>query len=356
MVFVSLFLSFQFQTTNMGIFHSKISPMNKQSEQLNNFVDPRSPTFNINRSPIGIETVLDKPSITKVRDLTADLTEILDHAQTPDRFATSDKLQSALDPRSQACSCAPAGAERLDASNRSLRGSSVEYEEIDCDGELSFKDCTATDISEVLSVGPTDGTSGSIFSNDTSLNTELKADIDNIIQKLYDAGSLKDPRSPSVDIQRTPIVFQEKQEPINDDEDQTEIQTKEEKGVEQPSAQVPQQDIIKEDETKTTTTKLTIVHQDENTTTPLMSITPKRNKSDLSARKTAQWPSYPLGCVTNVQPLSNSTGGNNVLRKTALIGSMKQSGASTGLGSGTEMIPAGKKLQTRSKIPTFRMK
>lgn len=317
--------------------------MNKQSEQLNNFVDPRSPTFNINRSPIGIETVLDKPSITKVRDLTADLTEILDHAQTPDRFATSDKLQSALDPRSPSLFLrTPLVLNDSDASNRSLRGSSVEYEEIDCDGELSFKDCTATDISEVLSVGPTDGTSGSIFSNDTSLNTELKADIDNIIQKLYDAGSLKDPRSPSVDIQRTPIVFQEKQEPINDDEDQTEIQTKEEKGVEQPSAQVPQQDIIKEDETKTTTTKLTIVHQDENTTTPLMSITPKRNKSDLSARKTALGgPRTPLGCVTNVQPLSNSTGGNNVLRKTALIGSM---------------IPAGKKLQTRSKIPTFRMK
>lgn len=246
--------------------------MNKQSEQLNNFVDPRSPTFNINRSPIGIETVLDKPSITKVRDLTADLTEILDHAQTPDRFATSDKLQSALDPRSPSLFLrTPLVLNDSDASNRSLRGSSVEYEEIDCDGELSFKDCTATDISEVLSVGPTDGTSGSIFSNDTSLNTELKADIDNIIQKLYDAGSLKDPRSPSVDIQRTPIVFQEKQEPINDDEDQTEIQTKEEKGVEQPSAQVPQQDIIKEDETKTTTTNLTIVHQDENTTTPLMS-------------------------------------------------------------------------------------
>lgn len=338
----------------MGIFHSKIAPFNKPSDHLNNFIDPRSPTLNINRSPIGIESALDKPSITKVRDLTADLTEILDNAQTPDRVVASEKQQSALDPRSPSMFLrTPLVLDDSDVSNRSLRGSSIEYEEI---GELSFKDCTATDISEVLSVGPIDGASGSIFSNDTSLNTELKADIDNIVQKLYDIGNIKDPRSPSVDIQRTPIVFQEEEEPSNNDEGRGESQTKEEI-VEQQSVSEPlQNNIIKEDESRTTTTKITIVHQDENTTTPMMTLTPKRNKSVLSARKTATGaPRTPLGCVTNVQTLTNSTGGNNVLRKTALIGQMKQN-VVAGLGSSAEVIPAGKKLQMRSKIPTFRVK
>ncbi|XP_062704809.1 uncharacterized protein LOC109428650 [Aedes albopictus] len=348
----------------MGIFHSKIAPIDKASEQPNNFDDPRSPTVNINRSPIGAEPIPDKPVavITKVRDLTADLTETLDHAQTPDRVV-AEKLQSALDPRSPGMFLRTPLVllDDSDASNVSLRGSSIEYEEIDCDGELSFKDCTATDISEVLSVGPERGTdvSGSIFSN-TSLNTELKADIDSIIQKLYDAGSIKDPRSPSVDIQRTPIVFQEEQI-VTVEEGQGESEMKEETAIEQPIVE-QQDDAIKAKEEKTTTTKIsTIVHQDDEisstTTTPVMIITPKRNKSELSARKGvtgAAGPRTPLGCVTNVQQGGGT--GNDVLRKTALIGQLKQSVAAGMVANSAEMVPATKKLQTRSKIPTFRMK
>lgn len=343
----------------MGIFHSKIAPDSKTIEQLNNFDDPRSPTVNINRSPIGPEIASDKPIITKVRDLTADLTELLDNVQTPDRLPT-EKLQSALDPRSPGMFLrTPLVLDESGASNISLRGSSIEYEEIDCDGELSFKDCTATDISEVLSVGPADG-SGSIFSN-TSLNTELKADIDSIIQKLYDAGSIKDPRSPSVDIQRTPIVFQEEVEPNPiEDKEEIESETKEETNVEQPHVQQEQHEITyKANEEKTTATKpSTIIHQDEDITTPVLAVTttPKRNKSELSARKITGGPRTPLGCVTNVQPLSGSTTGHDVLRKTALIGQMKLGSAAGMMVSSSAEAPVAKKLQTRSKIPTFRMK
>ncbi|XP_065080649.1 uncharacterized protein LOC135703383 [Ochlerotatus camptorhynchus] len=326
----------------MGIFHSKIAPIDKSNEQFNNSVDPRSPTININRSPIGAETVPDKPIITKVRDLTADLTEILDNAQTPDRVV-SEKLQSVLDPRSPSIFLrTPLVLDVSNASNISLRGSSIEYEEIDSDGELSFKDCS-TNISMAPVMDSIAG-SGSIFS-DTSLNTELKADIDCIIQKLYDTGS-KDPRSPSVAILRTPIVLEEIQESTAEEQNEDPIE------VEQPLVtQQETKDDVQEEE-KTTTNKLTIVIQDENTNTPLV-VTPKREKSDLSARKTSGivGPRTPLGCVTNVQPLA-SAGGND-MRKTALFGQMKQ--GATGLGSSAELIP-GKKLQTRSKIPTFRMK
>lgn len=321
------------QDRNMGIFHSKIAP----AVQSNDAVDPRSPTININRSPIGPETVSDKPTITKVRDLTADLTEILDNAQTPDRVV-GEKLQSPLDPRSPSVFLrTPLVLDDSNASNISLRGSSIEYEEIDSESDLSFKDCSAE--SPVMdSVGG----SGSIFS-DTSLNTELKADIDCIIQKLYDAGG-KDPRSPSVAILRTPIVLKET---TNEEECEIPINT------DQPLEPQQETKVEVHEEKKTTTTNLTIVLEDENVYTPPTVVTPKREKSDLSGRKLSGivGPRTPLGCVTNVQSLAG-----NDMRKTALLGQMKQGAATaTGLGNSAEMIP-GKKVQTRSKIPTFRMK
>lgn len=326
----------------MGIFHSKIAPINSATDQTSNSVDPRSPTIHIHRSPIGAETVPDKPIITKVRDLTADLTEILDNAQTPDRIV-SEKLQSFLDPRSPSVFLrTPLVLDESNSSNISLRGSSIEYEEIDSEGELSFKDCS-TDISMVRVIDSIGG-SGSIFS-DTSLNTELKADIDCIIQKLYDAGN-KDPRSPSVAILRTPIIIQENLECTT--EEQNEKPTEDEQPLEL------QQEMKKEvsEEDKTTTTKLTIVLQDENTYTPSV-VTPKREKPDLSARKVSGivGPRTPLGCVTNVNTLAIA--GGNDMRKSALFAQMKQ--GATGLGNSAELIP-GKKVQPRSKIPTFRMK
>lgn len=330
----------------MGIFHSKIAPVDQRSSS--GSVDPRSPTININRSPISpivAEPVPDKPTtITKVRDLTADLTEILDNAQTPDRAVGGDKLQSALDPRSPGVFLRTPLVlldDSTDVSNISLRGSSIEYEEIDdSEGELSFKDCSMN----VPNSPVTDsaGCSGSIFS-DTSLHAELKADIDCIIQKLYDTGS-KDPRSPSVAILRTPIVLQES---TTEEESTSPIEVE--------LQIVPKQDTEDDapEEEKNTTTNKTIVLHDETAFTPTVD-TPKLEKADLSARSKLSAiakPRTPLGCVTNVQqPLGNGAG-NDMLRKTALLGQMKQQG-SAGLGNSAEL----KKVQMRSKIPTFRVK
>lgn len=342
----------------MGIFHSKIAPIDESNDLFNKSVDPRSPTENINRSPIspiGAETVPEKPTISKIRDLTAELTEILDNTQTPDR-AGSGNLQCFLDPRSPGTFLrTPLVLDESDASNISLRGSSVEYEEIDSEeGELSFQDCSANISTSPAVMDSTVEASGSIFS-DTSLSTQLKADIESIVQKLYDTGS-KDPRSPSVAILRTPIVLEDSQECANEEQIETPVETKQ--------LPVPQletvEDAVHEDE-KITTIRVTVVLQDENKTTPSSVTTPKREKSDLSAGKVSGGnvgPRTPLGCVTNVKTtttLASTFAGGNDMRKTALLGQMMQGSATMGLSSSAELIP-GKKVQPRSKIPTFRMK
>lgn len=309
----------------MGIFHSKIAPAAiKVPEQLlNNLQDPRSPTVNINRSPIGTVETIDKPTITKVRDLTADLTEILDNTQTPVRpESATSKLQSLLDPRSPSSFdrtplilAASAGGQHdeSNASNVGLCGTSLEYEEISCD------EGTFNEMDTVVSETP------SLFS-DISLNTELKADIECIIQGLHDASG-KDPRSPSINIQRTPIVFEEKDTNEDGEEDKKQQQAEEEKQA-----------------TQDKSTPIVIL-QDENTTAV---VTPVKEKLERLSINSA--PRTPLGCVTNVK----KTPAN--MRKTALFGHMKQN--ATAIGGSAEIAAVAKKpLQTRtSKIPTLRMK
>ncbi|XP_058831326.1 uncharacterized protein LOC131689944 [Topomyia yanbarensis] len=311
----------------MGIFHSKVAPVNKQGYQLN-ILDPRSPTVNINRSPIGNENIQDKPSITKVRDLTSDLTEILDNAQTPNRL-TSDNLQSIFDPRSPSLfTRTPLVLDETDTSNVSLRGVSLEYEEISCEEELSFgekslsfKECE--DVPEITITAPTEEVA-SLFS-DISLNTELKMEIDCIVQKLYDSG--KDPRSPSTQIQRTPIVFDETEE------------KEEEEGMDN------ERDKQEEKREDATNAKLTNIYQDENRVE-----TPKKDKIVNSKSALSATQRTPLGCVTNVKTPGN---GISELRRTTLLAQMKQSAAA--LGSSTEVV-ANRRSLPRSKIPTLRMK
>lgn len=324
----------------MGAFHSKVGPAFKKIEDSSDVLDPRSPTVNINRSPIGSEqNCQDKPAITKVLDLTSDLTAILDNMQTPDHIA-SETLQSVLDPRSPSSfNRTPLVLDESNASNISLHGSSVEYEEITCEEDLSygeksisFKDCE--DIPEIISTDPVD--SDSIFSI-TSLNTELKAEIDNIIQGLYEAG--KDPRSPSTDIQRTPIVFEE------DD-------AKEEQNSNTPDQRMSDdsESLSTENEARRqciTNTTLTIIHQDENQ----LVVTPKREKIDQAASKNGSATRTPLSCVTNQKTLSNVS--NNSMRKTALFGQMKHNLV---VAENSAEIKPNRKSLPRSKIPTFRMK
>ncbi|EDS37716.1 conserved hypothetical protein [Culex quinquefasciatus] len=311
----------------MGIFHSKIAPsaIKVPEQPLNNQLqDPRSPTVNINRSPIGIAEILEKPIITKVRDLTADLTEILDNTQTPIRpeNAASSKLQSLLDPRSPSSfdrtplmlSSAGGQHDESNASNVGLCGTSLEYEEISCD------EGTFSEVDAVVTETP------SLFS-DISLNTELKADIECIIQGLHDASG-KDPRSPSINIQRTPIVFEEKD---TNEEKQEEDQKQREEAETSQTAQDKSTPIV--------------ILQDENVVAA--AVTPVKEKLERLAINSA--PRTPLGCVTNVK----KTPAN--MRKTALFGQMKQNNA-TAIGGSAEIV-AKKPLQTRiSKIPTLRMK
>ncbi|XP_055534913.1 uncharacterized protein LOC129724227 [Wyeomyia smithii] len=320
----------------MGVFHSKVAPTETSSHQWN-LSDPRSLTVNINRSPIGAtnEIIQDKSSITKVRDLTSDLTEILDNVQTP----TAEKLQSVVDPRSPSFFLrTPLILNETDASNISLQGSSIEYEEISCQDELSisdkslsFKECEESLTKIIVSPTPTSTEeAGSIFS-DTSLNTELKAEIDGIIQGLYDAG--KDPRSPSIQIQRTPIVFEEDSKP-------------EESKIEDKSPD--KQSEIKQE--VQTTAMLTIIPQSEN---PSMA-TPKKDKVPQSTTgSVTQQQRTPLGCVTNVKtPVAAN--GSSALRKTALLGHMKQNILATGDSAGA--VVGNRRSLSRSKIPTLRMK
>uniref|UniRef100_A0A1Q3EVX5 Uncharacterized protein n=1 Tax=Culex tarsalis TaxID=7177 RepID=A0A1Q3EVX5_CULTA len=315
----------------MGIFHSKIAPAaNKAPEQLlnNQLQDPRSPTVNINRSPIGTTETLDKPTITKVRDLTADLTEILDNTQTPIRpESTGPKLQSLLDPRSPSSfdrtplilSSAGGQHDESNASNVGLCGTSLEYEEISCD------EGTFSEMNTVVSETP------SLFS-DISLNTELKADIECIIQGLHEASG-KDPRSPSINIQRTPIVLEEK------DTHEDEQEEEEEKDKKQPE----------EKEKQTTQDKSTpiVILQDENVAAA--GVTPVKDKLERLSINSA--PRTPLGCVTNVKKTPAAAN----MRKTALFGQMKQNAT---IGGSAEIAAVTKKpLQTRtSKIPTLRLK
>lgn len=319
----------------MGIFHSKIAPAQiKVSQDLQ---DPRSPTVKINRSPIGTSEAFDKPTITKIRDLTADLTEILDNTQTPVRHEPTSKLQALLDPRSPSTfdrtPLVLSGGLQHDESNASnvgLCGTSLEYEEISCDEATG---ASFGEVSAVVTKTP------SLFS-DISLNAELKADIECIIQGLHHddnehTTSGKDPRSPSINIQRTPIVFEEKD---TNEEDQQEEAADDEKDDEkqaqnQPTAQNNKSIPI-------------IILQDENASTPV-AITPIKEKLERITLNSA--PRTPLGCVTNVKKTPAAAAQN--MRKTALFGQMKQNNI---VASAAEVK---KPLQTRtSKIPTLRMK
>ncbi|XP_058461513.1 uncharacterized protein LOC131436673 isoform X1 [Malaya genurostris] len=312
----------------MGLFHSKVSPKNKPDTQLN-ILDPRSPTVNINRSPIGLECAQDIPSITKMRDLTTDLTEILDNVQTPDRVM-GEKLQSIFDPRSPSLFVrTPLILDETNASTVSLKGVSLEYEEISCEEELSFgekslsfKECE--DI-PIITITAPDEEASSLFS-DISLNTELKTEIDSIIQKLYDAG--KDPRSPSTQIHRTPIVFEETDTHSEENEDN-------------------KPDVQKEKREDNSNTQQTNIYQEE---TRVTVETPKKEKmlNNKSSGNATQ--RTPLGCVTNVKTPVN---GASELRKTALLGQMKQNAATLG---GSAELAHGRRSLPRSKIPTLRMK
>lgn len=308
----------------MGIFHSKIAPA--QIKVLNlpqNLQDPRSPTVNINRSPIGTADAFEKPTITKVRDLTADLTEILDNTQTPVRPEATSKLQSLLDPRS------PSSFDRTplvlsgglqhdesNASNVGLCGTSLEYEEISCDEATG---ASFGEVSAVVTETP------SLFS-DISLNAELKADIECIIQGLHHDASGKDPRSPSINIQRTPIVFEEKD--INEEPQQEEADEKDEQQAPKPTTQGNPTPIV--------------ILQDENSST--LAVTPVKEKLERLTVNSA--PRTPLGCVTNVKKTPAAA---QNMRKTALFGQMKQNNA--------DIVVKKAPLQSRaSKIPTLRMK
>ncbi|XP_055611369.1 uncharacterized protein LOC129757975 [Uranotaenia lowii] len=356
----------------MGIFHSKVAPKESAKESATvDFPDPRSPTVNINRSPIGVENALEKPIITKVRDLTSDLTEILDQAQTPERVQqtiAAAKLQSVFDPRSPGSFVrTPMVLDETDASNISLRGTSLEYEEIsgteDQSSELgerslSFQDCEDAIHSETVIIQTHEA--DSLFS-DGSFNTELKGEIDNIIQNLFDGSSglaagNKDPRSPSVNIQRTPIVFEDKP---NKKEDEEEHKSTEEQSQPREIAGLIINYQKNDDNPLKASTPIssTVIHMDENPAS--IANTPKRERATKGDHQLKSLSRTPLGCVTNIKtPGSTNMTGQHNMRKTALLTQMKQNAltvpiAADSLGS-AEVIAKGRKSASgpvRSKIP-----
>ncbi|XP_052861279.1 uncharacterized protein LOC128268270 [Anopheles cruzii] len=326
----------------MGSFHSKILPsadnvpIADQCVELS--TDPRSPTLNINRSPINSEvrTVISCAALTKVKDLTTVLT---DHGvlQTPNNLLPK-RFQSIIDPRSP---------------------STFDRTPLVVDTDSGITDCSLTNVvsslqfDETSLVAPEDTGDASFKDCDSDMLPNfcnLQIEYDDKVPILEDRNEVtvfedaeitpyagNDPRSPCIAIARTPMVLGK------------------EGGGSAQEAQVKSGDLSEEEmkrvvENQQRTPKH---HPIQDSSRSQGDQTPKKDK--LSAAKAGGGARTPLGCMTN-------TGAGTNIRKLALIGHMKQSIAtdeqklitrSPNVGSAETM--AGAKHISRSRIPKLRL-
>lgn len=257
------------------------------------FIDPRSPTLNINRSPIGQEGVVTRASITKVKNLSAELmeAEATSTLQTPNNLLPK-RFQSIVDPRSP-CTFTRTPlvvdpytpiAGRNDCSLTTVV-SSLEYEDSTNVYEkenldASFKDCESQlpplynlqieyDESAPI-IEPTDEKDDSMF-EDAEVIPSLGTD----------------PRSPSIAIVRTPVVF------VQDDDDET-VKEQADQQVEHVVGLTGHTKEVTDSQQRTPQQGIEDSKQGEQT--------PKKDKLTPNALKAGS--RTPLGCMTNTGAIS----------------------------------------------------
>uniref|UniRef100_A0A182PB66 Uncharacterized protein n=1 Tax=Anopheles epiroticus TaxID=199890 RepID=A0A182PB66_9DIPT len=336
----------------MGSLNSKVTPTagGKSDQENGQYLNPRSPTLHINRSPISTEQAgVSRSSVTKVKDLTAALTETSDHTlRTPYSHLLPKRFQSIVDPRS------PSTFDRtpivfypdtsVDCSLTNVV-SSLQYEELtnepDADvQDESFKDCDP-EIPEMCNLQIENDESEPILETP---GDEKEVTIFEDAEVTPFAGN--DPRSPCIAIARTPMVLvkqdEEEEEPVKEQHNQ---------------AQVANLEALQAD------LKAEVKKQEH---TPKQGIQDCHGRGEQTPKKDKQTPTSgikagnrtPLGCVTNI-----GTGPQNI-RKMALIGQIKQGTVITdeqklisrvGGNTGSAGLNTSGKQTNRSRIPKLRM-
>uniref|UniRef100_A0A182QV52 Uncharacterized protein n=1 Tax=Anopheles farauti TaxID=69004 RepID=A0A182QV52_9DIPT len=332
----------------MGSLNSKVSSSSANIQEQDNgmFLDPRSPTLHINRSPISQEGRATYASISKVKDLTSVLTEPAgDSLHTPNHLLPK-RFQSIIDPRSPSTftrtplivdpeSVADCSLTNVVSSLQYGECSIVQPESDNLDG--SYKDCDyeleVPDLNDLR-----------IEYDDTEPIIEPQRDekehtIFEDAEMVPCAGI--DPRSPSIAIARTPMV-------LRDDEDE-----------EEETVQVAALLQASEGELKVKVEKQQRTPQQDNTPVvsryPLDELTPKKEKlTPVSVRYGNR---TPLGCMTNTGSATNN------IRKMALIGQIKQCMVADeqkllprgGNTDSAELSISTKQSNRNSRIPKLRM-
>ncbi|XP_035793001.1 uncharacterized protein LOC118467073 [Anopheles albimanus] len=340
----------------MGSFNSKISPSNdkirdgEQGEEPT--IDPRSPTLHINRSPISPEKGgVSRTSITKVKDLTAALTEtetsMVTNLQTPNIQHLPKRFQSIIDPRSPSTFTrtpllVDTESVTLDCSNLANIVSTLQYDDVreEDRGEASFKDCDTEGL-------PVDICSLQIEQDDDESAPILEPTDPNEVTVFEDAEVVPfagiDPRSPSIAIARTPMVLGKDEEAEKKREAMMEQVEKVEdtKGNVEGQEHTPKQNDLQQ--------------QQQDGEAGRGEATPKKDKQSPASGGLKAGSRTPLGCVTNI-----GTAGNNI-RRLALMGQLKQKSIATDEqkliarspnAGGAE--PAAKQVN-RSRIPKLRL-
>ncbi|XP_058121679.1 uncharacterized protein LOC131281177 [Anopheles ziemanni] len=327
----------------MGALNSKISPSSEILPTIEQgegpFIDPRSPTLNINRSPIHQqEGIATRATITKGKNLATELTEMDPsfHLHTPINLLPK-RFQSIIDPRSPSTFTrtplvVDPASPAIDSNDSSLTTvvSSLAYEDSIIQEEdnmdASFKDCESQ-LPGICNLQIEYDDSAPIIEPKDEANEDTVFE-DALVVPF--AGY--DPRSPSIAIARTPMVL------VHDDAETDEANN--EQQVE-------------------SVLKLT-AHTKEITEsqqcTPPQGIQGSAVRGEQTPKKDNITPKAgnrtPLGCVTN-------TGG---IRKIALLGQMKKTIGSdeqkllslTSNSSSAESNVSSKNIN-RSRIPKLRL-
>uniref|UniRef100_A0A182N7V0 Uncharacterized protein n=1 Tax=Anopheles dirus TaxID=7168 RepID=A0A182N7V0_9DIPT len=331
----------------MGSLNSKVSPSGESTLEQSNgpFLDPRSPTLHINRSPISQEGSVSRTSITKVKDLTTVLTEPAEHSLHTPNHLLPKRFQSIIDPRSPSTfTRTPLVVEPEEVADCSLTNvvSSLQYEECSIAHEAdnqdaSFKDCDdGTEVPDLCDLR---------IEYDAKAPIVVPATDEKEITIFEDADVVPcpgiDPRSPSIAIARTPMVLVARDEEDEDPEAQVAaLQTQEEdpKAKVEKQQRTPQQDNMPMDNRNLRGEQ-----------------TPKKDK--LTPNSIRAGNRTPLGCMTNIGSATNN------IRKMALIGQIKQGmvtdeqkllprGGNTG---SAELSTSAKQTNRNSRIPKLRM-
>ncbi|XP_052897220.1 uncharacterized protein LOC128304120 [Anopheles moucheti] len=325
----------------MGSLNSKVSPSgeNRPAPDHEPYIDPRSPTLYINRSPISQEqtNVLPSASITRGKDLTSVLTEPSAYAlQTPNNLLPK-RFQSIIDPRSPSTfNRTPLVVAPEEVADCSLTNvvSSLSYEVCNnaLEEDASFKDCDSQ-MPDLCNL--------QIECDETAPIIEATTDAKEIT--IFEDAEVipftgNDPRSPSIAIARTPMVLAK--------EDKDEEATKQHNELQVENLQALEGDL-----------KAKVEKQQH---TPQQGLQENHNQGEQTPKKGKLTPRTgnrtPLGCMTNIGTVSNN------IRKMALIGQIKQSIITDEQkllprsgNTGSAELNTSAKQSNRSRIPKLRM-